>query len=806
MMNRVIRTTLLLAACTMALPVDAREIGTGRLPIKFDPPAPAAFAADEELRLTGTVESDVPLILVLRVDDGKSFSYATRYNEERTLPPGPFRWTVPAGGMMTAVGRVLDHNDIRRVHLFVGKGEGKVIGGQVSLDPAPRLPGRAKGYSLGALNAPLAPGFERIAPGNPMIEAGKAIAIRRPQPDPLVANGIRGVERLRLPWQPGRARVTLWTEDPGEWELLPHPLNRRLRINGIDVLQTRLTALQWLDQRYFRGATAEHAANDDAWSAYGRHRGETVTAEIDVGDAGIVIELAGEGAQALFLSAVLIEPAGDTIARDVVEAERTDWYRRMWPLATAQPAPMPTAEVQLSGTVPPPVSTMQVSAAPGTGVRLRLAVTSDITIAKPTVRLEPPSFDSKQIDAKIWAGHYRLERRKANDTILTRGDNMLAGVPEVLPLRANERRHYELWATIPADASPGLYRGALIVGSPDAPVSVPVEIDVLPITLPPVTKSAGYYLDEPAYANWFRLDGNVRATVLSCDLNLMRHLGLTGSAPALATPTAKSNEAFDADMRRAMDAGVAPGWLGYTPAKRLRGNIGVEASAEKIGHIEQVMRDAGQVPPLWSVADEPSNPGHAPELLDKWIAAIRTHAPKAQLAAQLNTPADLALANKFDVAVVNDGFGLDPETIIAAKSRSRANEAWIYNSSEPRLTAGFWLWKTAASRYLQWHARMPTADPFDPTDGREGDVQMVFPSRDACPANPTIHRDLLDMAEGVVDQRWLLWLEMQQDKAAVDLLASIRSLALTWKVARSLSAGDLQRMRESIMVLAKRRH
>ena len=31
-------------------------------------------------------------------------------------------------------------------------------------------------------------------------------------------------------------------------------------------------------------------------------------------------------------------------------------------------------------------------------------------------------------------------------------------------------------------------------------------------------------------------------------------------------------------------------------------------------------------------------------------------------------PADLAMADKFDVAVVNDGFGLDPETIAAAKT------------------------------------------------------------------------------------------------------------------------------------------
>ena len=99
---------------------------------------------------------------------------------------------------------------------------------------------------------------------------------------------------------------------------------------------------------------------------------------------------------------------------------------------------------------------------------------------------------------------------------------------------------------------------------------------------------------------------------------------------------------------------------------------------------------------------------------------------------------------------------------------------------------------------------MPTADPLDPTDGREGDVQMVYPSIQTCPANPTIHRNLLEMAEGVVDQRWLLWLAAQTDADAQSLVEQIRhSTGETWT--QFHQRADLPRIRESINSLARLR-
>ena len=85
---------------------------------------------------------------------------------------------------------------------------------------------------IGALRMFWTAGMERIGPRDSRVKGSGVKAIRRPAPDPVVANGLQGIEQLRLAHPPGRARVTLFTEDPGEWEDLPAPLQRRIRING----------------------------------------------------------------------------------------------------------------------------------------------------------------------------------------------------------------------------------------------------------------------------------------------------------------------------------------------------------------------------------------------------------------------------------------------------------------------------------------------------------------------------------------------------------------------------------------------
>ena len=209
------------------------------------------------------------------------------------------------------------------------------------------------------------------------------------------------------------------------------------------------------------------------------------------------------------------------------------------------------------------------------------------------------------------------------------------------------------------------------------------------------------------------------------------------------------------------------------------------------------------MPPVWSVADEPSNAAAQGLNVRGWVQALRERAPGIKLGAQLNSAADRELAPLFDVAIINQGFGIDAATISTLKSRGP--DVWLYNTGAYRATAGLWLWLTDASRYVQWHARMPAADPFDPLDGREADVQIFMPSAEACPVQPNLSRAIFDMADGVTDQRWLLWLDTQHTAEAETLARDLRSkIHGLFSEAAALSGRDLDAIRGSIIDLARK--
>jgi hypothetical protein len=198
--------------------------------------------------------------------------------------------------------------------------------------------------------------------------------------------------------------------------------------------------------------------------------------------------------------------------------------------------------------------------------------------------------------------------------------------------------------------------------------------------------------------------------------------------------------------------------------------------------------------PVWSIADEPSNPGHADDGLSRFVSALRQLAPEAKLAAHLNSPGDWRFVGLFDTVLINGGFGLDAATI--QRLNAKGLKVWIYNTEAIRWNAGFGISALGAERYLQWHARMPAADPFDPTDGREGDVQVFYPGVEPC-ATGDINADLLEMAEGIVDQRWLAWLEARTEPEARALRASLAASVA------STGAIDPQDARNRIIDLAR---
>ncbi len=810
---------IVIALATLLLLEIVRAQTAGNLPLRYA--LTDALTGNRSISISGNV-ADGTAALTLRIDDAASNSYASRANIERSLLPGPFHWDLGVNGLRASSGRVLDLKTVRALRLF-STGAGRVSITSFAIQQAEPLAPGALAYSFGEADAPLFPGFERISPKSPMIVAGHATAILRPGPDPLIASGIAGIETMKIAWAQPRARVTLWTEDPGEWETLPHPLQRRIRVNGIDVLYQLYKPDEWLQKRYLRGLSAEHTTASDAWTAYGQKRGATISFETEAGSEGIKIELAGDSPAATFLNAIVIEKAGQTAARDEAERRRAAYYRSMWPIAPSR------SHISAS-----PQTALKASAAPGTGLHLTANFFSALDIPHPNIAVEPPALGRVQLGVRIWAAQTRLERTGAGDTLLTLSDNMLRADTSALPLRQGQSRKYDLWVNVPAHVPAGTYRGALRLGPPpmgvgaavatgnnaaetvsstkakvgprpglDGAQAISVEIEVLPIALPPVGKPAGFYLDEAPQWSWFWGMNARRKDQLACDLALLDSFGIEGNAPALSTPIAEGKAAFVSDMQIAAAGHTSSPWLAYAPAKRLFARVGALESAALLKDVEVQAKAAGLTPPVWGIADEPSNANARGFNLIGWVRDLRALAPGIRLAAQLNTPADAKLAPLFDTVIVNQGFGIDENTL-AGLTRSVA-DVWLYNTGRPRATAGLWLWLTPARRYLQWHARMPAADPFDPLDGREGDVQMIFPSPEACPLQNDIHRGLLHMAEGLIDQRWLLWLAGERTPEAETLTQDIRrNYGGSFERVSGLNEEELNALRESVVALARK--
>jgi hypothetical protein len=203
----------------------------------------------------------------------------------------------------------------------------------------------------------------------------------------------------------------------------------------------------------------------------------------------------------------------------------------------------------------------------------------------------------------------------------------------------------------------------------------------------------------------------------------------------------------------------------------------------------------------WVVADEPSGLGTLAGA-QRLARAMRAAAPGALLAAHLNDPRDAALLPLLDLVTVNHRFGADAADV--ARLRAGGVYPWLYNMPRLRLAAGFYLWRSGAEGLLQWHARMPTADAFDPTDGREGDVQFLWPTPGVCD-QPDLDTDLLALAEGAEDLRWLAWLAAQAAPEARSLLARLRrEIPDRWQDASALPPGAEAGWRDAIILLARR--
>ena len=728
-------------------------------------PVPERIGPADELVITGENHGDSARIVILRIDDAASVDYWTRVNEERVVGKGPFTLSMSIAALRTPRGRALDVSALERLIVFDTGEDGDVEIDTVRLREAPDYGADVIALDLGPKGSAVYPGFTAIEPSDPRLEAKALKPLRRPSGDALIQDGMEGVDRLTLHVENGLWRVALFVQDQGEWEYLPHPLEQRILINGQIVLDQRLDAERWIEKVYLAGRDEEYRPGQDVFETVGRRRSGLIDTLVDVEDGRVVIQFDGPARAARYLAGVVVAPFENRDTIGEIQASRAQRMEERWRIA------------ERSDQEP---SRLWAVTVPGGFVSLHLpgARLLDYSYA-------PPQRSGFPLPLDVRVGRWHLSRPDTAANELVIDDRHLSSDLALDPLRP---RSFWLSGRIPPSTSPGLYEGMLngqFIG-----------IEVLDYRRPSLSESIGIYLDDLPFEVWFK---GVFPEQRACDLALLESFGLTTIAPVLATPKGDGLGRFRADLTEAASFSFSPPFLAYTPAKRLEQAIGSEMLPQ---HLAEVDRHT-DAPVYWSIADEPHNLGRGYGDLIRKIRRLRQARPEIRLAGHLNYRGDDEIAGLFDLALINSGYGLDEQRVTALKRGG--TRPWLYNMGHPRLAAGFYLWRIGAEGYVQWHGRMPTADPFDPTDGREADVQLLYPTNKPCQGD--IDRDLIAMAEGVEDLRWLRWLEQEasQNAGASRLLQELRrTIPVDWTAAKSLKNERLQGIRARITELARR--
>lgn len=751
------------------------------------------------LVISGNNPASSDAIVVIRADDSRNPGYADRANIERVIPPGEFHLDVPFASFRTPAGRQLDLSALEQIIVFAGREtEGFVIQ-DVSVNNPPPLGKGIFAWDLGPVGSAIWPGFNPLTPDSPLLAGhylqGIDRSARMQAADALTFDGIRGIETMALPLPAGKWNITLWLRDPGEWEYLPHPLEREIRVDGRTVFQQRRNPQAWIDEVYLGRQNEKVSPRSSSWDHFGERKSDRVTFNVSSSGKPVLLSLLGDTSDAQFVSAILAAPAYNPQVLEMLTRQRKLWWDRNWPVAdwTKWPTGQPRLSARQSSLV----------AAPDTSVLVTFDFEQGNLPGAPLVVVNQPQHLGKRLHTDWHWSQWQLTRTHLSSTLLAPNDDYFRHgmMPEndgvALPRRLVVR------VGIPANAQPGDYEGQLQVKMQGTTLSAPFSVSVVNTTIPALNKPVGIYLEKPVHFGWFPETNNLGIDAMQCDLRYLHKLGLTGISPPYSTP---SDEKSRVEFNRLSDALATRGFfspLAYAPAKRLTQALGVGNAAMAVQEIETEYKKRLQPTPYWSIADEPSNPGNKDLFLDMH-KSFSMLAPEAKLAGHLNSREDRAYLSMFDLVLINDGFGIDVDDVQETQKDER--EVWLYNLPHPRAAAGFYLWRSGADGFLKWHGRMPTADPFDPTDGREFDVQLLYPSAQPCPDAPDIHADLYEIAQGIVDHRWLQWLEEAAEtnpNAKSLLLQMTKQVPDTWEGMLEIDTAMLETWRAQIIDLAR---
>ncbi len=489
---------------------------------------------------------------------------------------------------------------------------------------------------------------------------------------------------------------------------------------------------------------------------------------------------------------------------DDVSIEPTD-LEEAPPLTHIDPAPMPalSAGDQARGFVPFAANYLDVVMPATVPAAEQLEPTLRI-FAVPGER-EPISFavralaDQQAMSARITAfvgdgvalpedathaGVVRTLMRKMHP----RTDDMLelpALIEDMHPVNVPAGRSQWYWFTVhvPEDAAPGGYRSTITISASGGEATIPVELEVLPITLlQPEGIAWGMY---DYHARTYSDDPDaLEAKFRDQAEHGMTSVGMCGNHGAEMTlddGRVTVHWTGETDLERGMAAYVAAGfpepvqWLMGRDTSRFAEQFGAigtpEYAAAYAGVIRAILARAeaeGWPQIIFQPVDEAFEHRDSFERMMAEMRILKDLGVRVEADGMNGNPEGLDEALEFiDVANFHDGPFLRRGTYDAvawedfrARMDAAGKTIWFYNveischrPENARFSQGFHLWNTGARGAFTWSYQSYLPDPYAPNEDRKFVFMHRFPSMEGEPGGPSIGFEAL--REGIDDYRYL---------------------------------------------------
>ena len=462
-------------------------------------------------------------------------------------------------------------------------------------------------------------------------------------------------------------------------------------------------------------------------------------------------------------------------------------------------------------------TTISTFATPGEYEPLAFAIyarrpLSDVTVSLTDLTLSSPEFppvspSSLTPSTVITAGNVDLRTvrvvTKRLDNHSTPEQTELA--PEILDyntpqgIPAGTSKQYWLIIHVPSEAPPGDYQGTVTVAPTNAPTAtLNLSLTVLPFTLQESpTRSHGIGYRPLISFDGVTLPGDPD-DYMQQDLADHRAHGIDAGSvytPVSVTLTSRDEVVVDyTDLERNMDLLVEVGfdgpatWRGiYSLSDDLQ-SLGVPTDTLEATYVEVVQtvmdkaEEKGWPEVYFFPVDEPF--GHPEKEAEfYWLAPLIKQVPETLVLVSLDGAEMLPPeADPFADVRFYSGWSVDGwlplhpfEEIATDAAASGDRLAFYYNTRSvggrpefSRVTFGLYAWNAPFLDQGVWIYQSFHEDPYDDTDGQNGDLAYAYPDpeRNYAPTLPTLRWE--GVREGIDDLRYLYTLEQAMEAAEGD--------------------------------------